>query len=248
MCLPHGVLRINGKWDLFPVPDPNAASGKSATPKNNEELMKLLVEYKDKLVGEIIRELEELGMLDNTIIFITADNGSGPDSKGRATERGVRVPMIVYQKGKIKEGYIANELIDFADILPTLAEMAGQPMPKNDVFDGTSFVPVLHGKNGTSQFAFSFIRGERVLRTEEWLLEENHETNFGTLYYCGDKRGGIEQYVNMTEVDNTETRDARKYLESILTNLPAPGGMPYRINEYKPGLRPPLLSGEKNHY
>ena len=241
MCLPHGVLRTDGKWDLFPIPDPDAPSGKSAIPGDTKELMKNLIEYKDKLVGEMVRGLDEMGLLENTIIFITADNGSGPNSKGMATERGVRVPMVVYHEGKIVEGHIANELIDFADVLPTLAELAGQPLPEEDVFDGSSFVPVLYGEKGTSDFAFSYIRGERVIRTSEWLLEENHESNFGTLYYCGDKRGGIEQYEDMTEVDNEETREARKYLEALLEDFPAPAGLPYRKNEYIPGLRPLLL-------
>ena len=241
MCLPHGVLRTDRKWDLFPVPDPNAPSGKSTIPGDTKDLMKILIEYKDKLVGEMIEGLDEMGLLENTIIFITADNGSGPKSKGRATERGVRVPMVVYHKGKIMEGYVTNDLIDFADVLPTLAELAGQTLPENDVFDGSSFVPVLHGEKGTGDFAFSFIRGERVIRTSEWLLEENHESNYGSLYYCGDKRGGIEQYENMTDVDNAKTREARRHLESLLEDLPAPAGIPYRKNVYKPGLAPPLL-------
>ncbi len=241
MCIPHGTHRTDKSRYLFPVPDAAALSGKSATPENNKEQMQLLIEYKDTLVGEMLQELEEMGLLGNTIIFVTADNGSGLNAKAKATERGVRVPMVVYHKGKLKAGYVANDLIDFADVMPTLAELAGQPLPTNDVFDGTSFVPVLHGEKGTGDFAFSFIRGERVIRMDEWLLEDNHESNFGKLYYCGEQRGGIEQYQNMTDVDNAETRKIRAELAAILENYPSPSGLPYRKNLFKPGLEPLLL-------
>ena len=118
-------------------------------------------------------------------------------------------------------------------------------MPKKDVFDGISFAPVLQGKQGAREFAFSFIRGERIIRTSEWLLEENHESNFGTLYFCGDKRGGIEQYENMTDMDNAETRKIRAELAEILEKYPSPKGLPYKMNQYKPGLQPILLGTGK---
>ena len=91
----------------------------------------------DAYIGEIVEALDEAGVLDNTFIFVTSDNGpqldSWPDSgytpfrgaKGSAWEGGVRVPGIAYWRGMIAPGRESDELFDLMDLFNTSLSLAG---------------------------------------------------------------------------------------------------------------------------
>ena len=91
----------------------------------------------DAYVGEIVDALDEAGVLDNTFVFVTSDNGpqldSWPDSgytpfrgaKGSAWEGGVRVPGIAYWRGTIEPGRQSDELFDLMDLYNTSLDLAG---------------------------------------------------------------------------------------------------------------------------
>lgn len=115
MCLPHGTLKETYDWDFFPVPDNTSTSGKSSVPVNYNDQMHLFIEYKNQLVERLMKGLEEQGLLENTIVFITGDNGTGKYATGQTTETGTRVPMVVYWKNHTQEAYVAKDLIDFSD-------------------------------------------------------------------------------------------------------------------------------------
>ncbi|MDB4716372.1 sulfatase-like hydrolase/transferase, partial [bacterium] len=120
-----------------------------------------MVQYLDKLVGKIVQQVDDLGQLENTIIMFTADNGThrsltsrwnGQDikgGKGSTTDMGTHVPFIASWKGKGVTGKVSDDLIDFTDFYPTLAQAAGITLGKDDPIDGVSFLPQLQGKKGT---------------------------------------------------------------------------------------------------
>ena len=97
----------------------------------------------DSYVGELVAKLEERGLADNTLIIITSDNGphaegggdpigisaAGPFRGGKRdlTEGGLRMPFIAHWPGRITAGRVEDEPIMFADMLPTLASLAGNP-------------------------------------------------------------------------------------------------------------------------
>ena len=93
----------------------------------------------DDNIGVVIKKLEDLGQLDNTIVVFTTDNGaeaiSFPDGgvtpfkgqKGEAWEGGYRAPMVVRWPGHIKPGTVHNQLFAALDWLPTLVDIAGGP-------------------------------------------------------------------------------------------------------------------------
>jgi len=110
----------------------------------------------DKDVGRILSLLEQLGIDENTIVFFTSDNGgaggggamfnsNGPlrGGKGGFKEGGIRVPMVVRWPGKIPAGKVSDACWYFADVLPTLAELAAVAAPKN--IDGISVLSALLG-------------------------------------------------------------------------------------------------------
>lgn len=128
--------------------------------------------YKDAIVevdlhiGALRAALEEAGVLENTLIFLTSDNGpqmdAWPDAgytpfrgaKGTTFEGGVRVPGIAYWKGMIKPGRVSDDLFDLLDLFGTALTLAGVPIDNladdryYDFIDQTSFL--LHD-NGRSQ-------------------------------------------------------------------------------------------------
>ena len=93
----------------------------------------------DDNIGVVLKKLEDMGQLDNTIVVFTTDNGaeaiSFPDGgvtpfkgqKGEAWEGGYRAPMVVRWPGHIKPGTVKNQLFAALDWVPTLVDIAGGP-------------------------------------------------------------------------------------------------------------------------
>ena len=93
----------------------------------------------DDNIGVVLKKLEDMGQLDNTIVVFTTDNGAEaitfPDGgvtpfkgqKGEAWEGGYRAPMVVRWPGIIKPGTVKNQLFAALDWVPTLVDIAGGP-------------------------------------------------------------------------------------------------------------------------
>ena len=94
----------------------------------------------DKLVGKNLREIEEAGLTDDTIIFYYGDHGSGmPRSKRWPYFSGLNVPFIVHIPEKFKHlappeyktGGTSDRLVGFIDLAPTLLSLAGEKAPEH---------------------------------------------------------------------------------------------------------------------
>ena len=93
----------------------------------------------DDNIGYVLKKLEDMGELDNTIVVFTTDNGAEtitfpdggvtPFKAGKLTtwEGGMRVPCVIRWPGKIKPGTVFKEMFSALDWLPTLVEIAGGP-------------------------------------------------------------------------------------------------------------------------
>ena len=143
-----------------------AAEGqRGATPgeKEIEERQRrfaAMVEYVDKLVGRVTTQLDALKLSEKTLVIFTGDNGTYPalrstikgremnGDKGRPTDAGTHVPLIAQWKGRIKAGKVNQDLVDFTDFLPTLAEITGAKLPAGVTIDGRSFALQLRGQKG----------------------------------------------------------------------------------------------------
>lgn len=105
----------------------------------------------DIQIGRVLSKLKEMGELDNTYIFYTADHGMaigrhGLQGKQNLYEHTWRVPFIVKGPG-ITPGSRAKGNIYLLDVLSTLCDLTGVPIPKTS--EGISFKPVLEGKKDT---------------------------------------------------------------------------------------------------
>jgi len=139
----------------------------------------------DLYVGQIVEELEELGIAENTLIMFTSDNG--PHQEGGADpeffnssaglrgvkrdlyEGGLRVPMIASWPGTIEGGRITDHVSAFWDVLPTLSDLAGFNVDRTD---GISFLPVLLGEEQPAHeflyWEFHERGGKQAILADPW--------------------------------------------------------------------------------
>jgi arylsulfatase A-like enzyme len=143
-----------------------------------------MVTRMDADLGRLMALLKETGKDKNTLIIFSSDNGphregghdpnffdsNGPlrGIKRDLYEGGIRVPFIAHWPGKIKPG-VSEQPIAFWDMLPTLAEVAGQPAPAG--IDGISFLPTLLGRG--------------VQKQHEYFYWEFHERGFAQAVRMG---------------------------------------------------------------
>jgi len=175
------------------------------------------LEYLDTVIGRLIKALDESELRRNTVVLFMGDNGTGKSGKGTTTELGVRVPAIASCPGLIPGGRVLRDLIDFTDILPTVADLIGAPLPRDIAFDGRSFAPQLRGEPGNPrEWIFSYLAYDRILRDQRWLLEGD-----GRFFDCGTSRDGTG-YKDVTQSRDAEVIAARRRFDSILARLPGP--------------------------
>jgi len=157
-----------------------------------------MIESMDTSVGQILKQLDELGVADNTLVLFLGDNGSDAPlgkthtiassaplrgKKGTHYEGGMRVPFIaawakadpdsaVQQKLPISAGSITTEMGNIHDIFPTLLDLA--EVKYEDPIDGDNLAPLLTGGS---------IDGKR-----DFLMHfpHSHRSSYYTVYRLGD--------------------------------------------------------------
>ncbi len=177
--LPHA----NNEDKLAGIPDHGIYKDKPWTEANR--MHAAMVSYLDQQVGKLLATLEENGLRNNTIVFLTSDNGphkeSGNDpnffkSSGsvRGTKRdlydgGIRVPLLVRWPKKIEPG-VTDHIAYHGDVLATLSDIVGFNMPSG--LDSLSFAPQLFGKTQKPHeflyWEFHEGAGARAVRYGRW--------------------------------------------------------------------------------
>lgn len=100
----------------------------------------------DKECGELLDLLRSRGLLENTLVVMTGDNGLPfPRAKGTLYDPGLQVPLIAWWPGKIAPGSVRDELISHVDLAPTWLASAGLAAPEK--MQGRSFLPLLRGES-----------------------------------------------------------------------------------------------------
>ncbi len=148
---PHGAEKVIGNQTLY------AEKGWKEPHRIHATQITLLDSYVDRL----LKKIDAMGELDNTIIFFTSDNGPHSEGNGHnheffesngvlngfkrdVYEGGIRVPFFAYWKGKIIPGSVSQHMGSGQDFMPTLAEIVGIETPEQS--NGISFLPALIGK------------------------------------------------------------------------------------------------------
>ncbi|MCK4750143.1 MAG: arylsulfatase, partial [Bacteroidales bacterium] len=150
-----------------------------------------MITQMDDAIGQVLEEINKLGLDEETIIIFTSDNGptfdrlGGSDSdffnssgplrgrKGSLYEGGIRVPMVARWNGMIKPGTVTDHQSAFWDVLPTLCEVSGSDIP--DDTDGISFLPTLLGnseqiRHKSLYWEFTGYGGQASMIKGDWKL------------------------------------------------------------------------------
>ena len=151
------------------------------TPLDPEASSKLekhiaMVKYIDFLTGKLIKQLDDQGIRETTMVIFTADNGTSPGitnsvegrrvrgGKARTTENGVNTPFIVSMPGTVPAGVVSDALVDFSDMLPTFAALGGGTADSQYQYDGVSQKEVFLGKTKESQRDWILAMGSLAAR------------------------------------------------------------------------------------
>lgn len=178
------LFDYDGKFEEVPYP------GKGYRPQEKPRAtFAAMVTRLDRDVKRVVDLLAEKGVLDNTIIIFTSDNGTHKegghdpryfDSNGpfRGTKRdlyegGIRTPFIVKWPGVIQEGSVSYQVSTFWDFMPTVCELIGATVPAD--IDGISYLPTLTGKGKQKQhdylyFEFHEQGGKQAVIKDGWKL------------------------------------------------------------------------------
>ena len=117
------------------------------------------ISYMDAQVGRLLDELDRLDLRKNTIVILWGDHGwklGEHDAwcKHSNSENDTNAPLLLSVPGMKNAGVQTNAIVEFVDVYPTLAELAGLPLPKH--LEGLSFKPLLdHPERPWKQAAFS---------------------------------------------------------------------------------------------
>lgn len=192
-----------------------------ATPKGDA---KATVQRIDDLVGTFVETLEVLKIDRQTIIVFTSLNGSDGTTaqawgrqvkggKGKMTDTGINVPLIVSGSFRVRRGQVIRDLVDFSDLYPTLLKLAGIRRMAGKVVDGRAFDRQLAGQPGNPrEWIFSQYGSYRVIRNGQYKLYSN-----GRFYNLLDDP--LEER-NLARANNSEAQAEMERLAVLLKEMP----------------------------
>ena len=237
--LPAGAPSVAGKRggeirNYFPVPD------KKDPAKISDDLKRKLIHgyfastsFVDAQIGKVIAALDQTGMADETIVVLWGDHGFhlgdlGIWTKHTNYEQANRIPILISAPGVTRPGESTGQLAESVDIFPTLAELAGLPLPMGpQPIDGVSLVPVLQNADARvrdhAYHVFPKKKLGRAIRTDRYRLVQWRGIS------QSDESAEYELYDYQTDPLETrnlaaEKTDVVKKLKRILAAYPQPVG------------------------
>jgi arylsulfatase A len=212
--------------DILPTPD-------SAPDSKDQTLYEDNVRYMDKLVGQLLVELDRLKLREKTVIVFMGDNGTTNGRADRATIGGRRLagakgsmleggglePTIVSWPGVIPAGAVSKDMVDSTDFFPTFAELAGAKLPEKTIIDGRSLAPQWRGQKGQPRtWAFNQLARNWYVRETGWKLNQT-----GELYDMTD--APFTEKLVPADTKDPAAIAARQRLQAALDQLNPAGGI-----------------------
>jgi arylsulfatase A-like enzyme len=182
------------------------------------------IAYLDKLVGQLVAELDGLKLREKTLIVFVGDNGSTKGAhtvhgrpvhgkKGELNEGGCRVPLIFNWPGTTPAGRVSKDLVSLTDFFPTFTALAGGTLPAGVMLDGHSLAPQALGQPGQPrEWVYVQLRSDRYVRDTRWKL-----THTGDFFDMKD--APWQEIPVATDTADAEAQAARTRLKTALDRL-----------------------------
>lgn len=171
-----------------------------------------MISENDKYIGTILDELKASGLEDRTVVVFNADHGEmlgdhGLLFKGSYMYDGVvHTPLIIRAPGKLPAGKVVDDLCEEVDVMPTLLDLLGVPVPS-----GVQGQSLTSGKRKTA--VFSEFPTIKMARTREWKLVHYTRAKHGELYHLTEDP---HELFNLW--DDAKYAGARAEMEGILAD------------------------------
>lgn len=192
-----------------------------------------MVSAMDEAVGQVIAALKEKGLLDNTLIIFSSDNGgpapgkvtsNGPLRAGKGTiyEGGIRVCAFASWPGHIPAGKTISEPLQGVDWYPTLLKLAGGSLEQKSALDGRDIWPVLTEGEKSPHDALLMCAtkpGSAALRMGDWKLV--HTEKHDELYNLASDLGEAK---DLASTQPEKLKELRAKLDMLMKNAAPAGG------------------------
>ncbi len=124
----------------------------------------------DENLGRLLKAIDDYGLRKRTIVIFLSDNGGMSRhftaglraTKSTVYEGGIRVPFLARWPGKFPAGATVDAMAQHIDVLPTLCEITGAPLPAGRKIDGKSILPLLTHGGGESPHRYTYHQLTRV--------------------------------------------------------------------------------------
>ncbi len=163
-----------------------------------------LVTYVDRKVGELLAELDNCGLAEDTIVMFLSDHGDMLRERRMIQKRSFyewssRVPLIFAGAGRWEAGQRVKEPVSLVDIMPTLRDLVGVETESVTPTDGRTLVPLLEGRSEPDRHIFSELHAEGVHTTcvlvRQGDLKYIHPTGHPAQLY--DLANGPGEWINL---------------------------------------------------
>jgi arylsulfatase A-like enzyme len=190
----------------------------------------------DDAIGEIMEQVTDSGIEENTLIFFSSDNGgatytgatnNGELKGGKIThfDGGLNVPFVMKWKGTVVPGNHYHHPVSLMDIFTTASSSCRAPLPSSSTIDGVDLIPHVSGETSQPPHDHLFWRTEfnKTVRSGKWKLMVNTREDLLMLY---------DLEADKQEKHNLKDRHP-EIVEQLLVDLAA----------WETGLKPPMWPG-----
>lgn len=188
-----------------------------------------MVEAMDQAVGRVLKQIDDLGLTEETIVILTSDNGGLSTSEGWPTsnlplrggkgwvyEGGIREAFMIRAPGVTQPGTTCKEPVCSIDFYPTILDLCGQSPPAEKIVDGVSLKPLLRGEQTIDRESLywhyphysnqgGFPGG--AIREGDWKLIERYEDGRVHLYNLQEDIGELNDVADQNAERVAAMRD-----------------------------------------
>lgn len=224
----------------YPMHAPNKYVERFPNLGKERQMYAAMLSAADDAIGEIMATVKQLGLLENTMVFFTADNGATTEARAGLNQQpadggdngqfrgfkfslfegGMHMPAVLSWPGVIPQGQTIHEIGMHMDILPTFAKAAGAVLPSDRTIDGHDILAMAKGEaKSPHDTIFWASSGQLAARRGYWKLVINGKTYDRTPEGRKPLTGDDALFLSNLDDDIGETRNRRHDQPKLVEDL-----------------------------